>query len=83
MPLNGTKPLLKAEVSISVRPLRSNDQRMSDPSEDEILAVLKTMNKFSEKDHLNCGACGYDTCRNHSVAIIKGLAETEMCLPYH
>ena len=59
-----------------------DDQRTSDPSEDEIWAVLKTMNKFSEKEHLNCGACGYDTCRNHSIAIIKGLAETEMCLPY-
>jgi iron only hydrogenase large subunit-like protein/nitrogen-specific signal transduction histidine kinase len=59
-----------------------NDQSMSEPAEDEIIQVLKSMNKFSEKDHLNCGACGYDTCRNHSIAIIKGLAETEMCLPY-
>jgi iron only hydrogenase large subunit-like protein len=59
-----------------------NDQSMTEPAEDEILHVLESMNKFSEKDHLNCGACGYDTCRNHSIAIIKGLAETEMCLPY-
>jgi two-component system NtrC family sensor kinase len=58
-----------------------DDQRMSDPSEKEIRAVLKTMNKFREKDNLNCGACGYDTCRNHAIAIIKGLAENEMCLP--
>lgn len=64
------------------RTFKVNDQRMSDPSEDEILSVLETMNKFSENDHLNCGACGYDSCRNHSIAIIKGLAETEMCLPY-
>ena len=61
---------------------QKDDQRIHDPSEKEILEVLKTMNKFIEKDHLNCGACGYDTCRNHAIAIIKGLAENEMCLPY-
>ena len=59
----------------------ADDQRMIDPSEKEIRAVLKTMNKFKENDNLNCGACGYDTCRNHAIAIIKGLAEIEMCLP--
>ncbi|MGC9344169.1 MAG: [Fe-Fe] hydrogenase large subunit C-terminal domain-containing protein, partial [Bacteroidales bacterium] len=59
-----------------------DDQRMKDPTETGIREVLKRMNKVSEKDHLNCGACGYDTCRNHAVAISKGLAEVEMCLPY-
>ena len=59
----------------------SDDQRIHDPSEKEIREVLRTMNKFKEEDNLNCGACGYDTCRNHAIAIIKGLAENEMCLP--
>ncbi len=58
------------------------DQRIKDPSEAEIRDVLLEMNKRTEKDHLNCGACGYDTCRNHAIAIIKGLAEIEMCLPH-
>lgn len=40
------------------------------------------MGKYSVTDHLNCGACGYDTCIDHANAIVKGLAETEMCLPY-
>jgi iron only hydrogenase large subunit-like protein/nitrogen-specific signal transduction histidine kinase len=44
--------------------------------------VLFKMGKVSEKDQLNCGACGYDTCVDHAVAIVKGLAENEMCLPY-
>ncbi|MBN2666669.1 MAG: hypothetical protein JXR67_09175 [Bacteroidales bacterium] len=44
--------------------------------------VLASMGKFTEKDHLNCGACGYETCIEHAVAIKKGLAEVEMCLPY-
>lgn len=59
-----------------------NDQRMKDPTEAEIREVLKLMNKRTENDHLNCGACGYDTCKNHAIAISKGLAEIEMCLPY-
>lgn len=44
--------------------------------------VLFKMGKVSEKDQLNCGACGYDTCVEHAIAIVKGLAENEMCLPY-
>ncbi len=64
------------------RTFTNNDQRISDPSETEITEVLLSMNKFTPDDHLNCGACGYDTCRNHAIAIKKDLAETEMCLPY-
>ncbi len=59
-----------------------DNQRIPDPSEQQTSEVLRQMNKFSEADHLNCGACGYDTCRNHAIAITKGLAEIEMCLPY-
>jgi len=44
--------------------------------------VLARMGKHRPEDELNCGACGYDTCREHAAAIVKGLAESEMCLPY-
>jgi len=60
----------------------ANDRRIPDPNWEEIKKVLESMGKFSEKDHLNCGACGYDSCKEHAIAIIKGLAEEEMCLPY-
>ncbi len=40
------------------------------------------MGKISQSDYLDCGACGYETCYEHAVAIVKGLAENEMCLPY-
>ena len=59
-----------------------NDQRMALPSRDDIIETLKKMGKHDPGDHLNCGACGYETCEEHAVAICKGLAETEMCLPY-
>jgi len=58
------------------------DRRLPAPSNEEVLAALQAMGKYSPQDHLNCGACGYDTCIDHASAIVKGLAETEMCLPY-
>ena len=58
------------------------DRRMELPSREEIEKVLASIGKYSEKDHLNCGACGYETCEEHAIAIVQGLAETEMCLPY-
>lgn len=60
----------------------SSDRRKQKPSEDEVARVLASMGKITTRDHLNCGACGYDTCHDHAVAIVEGLAEVEMCLPY-
>jgi iron only hydrogenase large subunit-like protein/nitrogen-specific signal transduction histidine kinase len=58
------------------------NQRIPDPSEEQVRAILAKMGKITAADELNCGACGYDTCREHAIAIYKGLAESEMCLPY-
>ncbi|MBN2892789.1 MAG: 4Fe-4S binding protein [Bacteroidales bacterium] len=58
------------------------DRRLKQPSKQQIDEVLRKLGKFSEIDHLNCGACGYNTCVEHANAIIVGLAEAEMCLPY-
>jgi nitrogen-specific signal transduction histidine kinase len=61
---------------------QSEDQRLALPSKDHIAVALRTMGKSNPEDQLNCGACGYETCAEHAVAILKGLAENEMCLPY-
>jgi iron only hydrogenase large subunit-like protein/nitrogen-specific signal transduction histidine kinase len=61
---------------------RPEDHRIDIPDEDEVSRVLVSMGKLADKDHLNCGACGYETCTEHAIAITKGLAEIEMCLPY-
>jgi signal transduction histidine kinase len=63
------------------RSFTPRDQRIATPPERELRAVMGQMGKFTPNDELNCGACGYDTCREHAVAICKGLAESEMCLP--
>ncbi|MDZ7775193.1 MAG: [Fe-Fe] hydrogenase large subunit C-terminal domain-containing protein [Bacteroidales bacterium] len=61
---------------------KSADRRMQMPSREEIDEALANMGKYHDKDHLNCGACGYPTCEEHAIAIVQGLAETEMCLPF-
>jgi two-component system NtrC family sensor kinase len=58
------------------------DQRLAQPSRDEISKILARMGKEKPEDELNCGACGYDSCVQHAIAIHLHLAETEMCLPY-
>ena len=52
------------------------------PSEKEIKEVLKQMGKYSTADELNCGTCGYNTCREKAIAVLAGKAEISMCLPY-
>ena len=52
------------------------------PSESEIREALHRMGKFKPSDELNCGSCGYNTCREKAVAIIQGKAEVSMCLPF-
>lgn len=64
------------------RRFSNRDQRIPAPPEREIARILAEMGKLGPQDELNCGACGYDTCREHAVAIFKGLAENKMCLPY-
>ncbi|MGQ9618704.1 MAG: [Fe-Fe] hydrogenase large subunit C-terminal domain-containing protein [Candidatus Aminicenantia bacterium] len=52
------------------------------PSEEQIKEILGKIGKFKKEDELNCGVCGYSTCRDKAVAVFQGIAEIEMCLPY-
>ena len=52
------------------------------PSEEEIARTLKDMDKEDKNKQLNCGSCGYSTCREKAIAIIQGKAVKEMCLPF-
>jgi len=59
-----------------------DNQRVVKPGELLIKNTLFKLGKKSSDDELNCGACGYSTCKEHAIAIILGVAENEMCLPY-
>ncbi|MCQ2453088.1 MAG: histidine kinase [Clostridia bacterium] len=58
------------------------EQRAALPTEFEIRDILREMGKFKPSQELNCGSCGYNTCREKAIAIYQGKAEPSMCLPY-
>ena len=58
------------------------EKKLQVPSETDIMAVLRQMGKFKPSDELNCGSCGYNSCREKAIAIIQGKAEISMCLPF-
>lgn len=52
------------------------------PGKSAIDQVLKQMGKTRPEDELNCGSCGYDTCREKAIAVLQGKANIDMCLPF-
>ncbi|MFZ2955506.1 MAG: [Fe-Fe] hydrogenase large subunit C-terminal domain-containing protein [Candidatus Ozemobacteraceae bacterium] len=56
-------------------------RRLAEPIEQEIVEIMTLFGKFKPEDELNCGACGYPTCREKARAVYHGFAEPEMCLP--
>jgi signal transduction histidine kinase len=61
----------------------ADDQRFPPNfTSEQIEEVKRKLGIFNPDDELNCTACGYDSCHEHALAILKGIAETEMCLPY-
>jgi iron only hydrogenase large subunit-like protein len=61
------------------RSFTSDDQRIPEPPEEAILEVLKIIGKDSPDEEINCGACGYLSCRDFAATVAKGLAIPEMC----
>lgn len=61
---------------------RPNPVKVVNHSEHEILKVLSKIGKTTPEAELNCGACGYTTCREKAAAVIDGMAELDMCMPY-
>lgn len=59
-----------------------NYKTLPQPTEKDIWFILNLTNKFTNDDLLNCGACGYNSCREKAIAVYQGIAEVEMCLPY-
>lgn len=51
-------------------------------TEQELKEIFKSTGKIEQKDELNCGGCGYNTCREKAQAVYEGMAEMNMCLPF-
>ena len=58
------------------------DRKLQPPTESEIREILRQMGKVKPADELNCGSCGYNTCREKAIAIYQGKADVSMCLPF-
>ncbi len=58
------------------------DTKSAVPTEEEISTILRKMGKIRPEQELNCGSCGYNTCREKAIAIYRGKADISMCLPY-
>ena len=52
------------------------------PSEARIKEILISLEKRSREDELNCGGCGYSTCREKAISIHQGMSHKDMCIHY-
>lgn len=68
-------------VEIS-RCFNSRHVRKMPPSEAQIVATMRAIGINSPKDELDCGMCGYSSCREKAKAVLEGKAEIGMCMPY-
>ena len=75
-------PVEQPEESALQKMFTAIERKNQMPTESEITDILRQMGKRTPADELNCGSCGYNTCREKAVAIYQGKAEASMCLPY-
>ncbi len=79
----GKKDFDVSSLSCSLgKEFRDLSLKEKEPSEEEIEGVLRKIGKVSKKDELNCSSCGYSTCREKAIAVLRGKASLEMCLPF-
>ncbi|MCI8403170.1 MAG: 4Fe-4S binding protein [Lachnospiraceae bacterium] len=74
-------PKLSRDISLD-RQFQPSPPMNPLPTEEELRRILARTGKKSPDDELNCGACGYPSCREKAIAVFQGRAETGMCIPY-
>jgi iron only hydrogenase large subunit-like protein len=75
-----TVPNLEEE-SLFCATYREEAGLLREVSEEEIQQILEKTGKSDTQQQLNCGSCGYDSCREKAIAVALGMAEPEMCIP--
>jgi len=73
------EPLLSEDIRKQIKYI---DRKPNLPTETETSVILRQMGKMKTSQELNCGSCGYNTCREKAVAIFQGKADLSMCLPF-
>lgn len=70
------------DINLSCEHTEVNLGNNKEPTEEQIKEILAKTGKYEKEDELNCGACGYSTCREKAWAVFNGYADIEMCVPY-
>jgi iron only hydrogenase large subunit-like protein len=70
------------QIQIEEEYLLADNSNIGEWGENQIIKALESVGKFSIKDELNCGGCGYENCRNFAKALLDGRAEPAMCVSY-
>jgi len=65
-----------------IRDFTPDDQRLPEPSDEEIKEVLKVIGKMDYDDNVGCEACGYKSCKDFAYQVSKGLAKPDMCITF-
>lgn len=68
-----------SDLNTTFTPLENH---IKQPSEEELTKILQSLSKFKKEDEINCGACGYKTCREKAIAIYNNLSDPEFCMPH-
>ena len=76
-----SKDILEQEIPLDKK-FSDRSRTLKMPSEEELRDILRVIGKNKKTDELNCGACGYSSCRAKAIAVYQGKAEIGMCLPY-
>jgi iron only hydrogenase large subunit-like protein/uncharacterized Fe-S cluster-containing protein len=78
----GTQAAPPAEASLLDAAIRTPAPVLRPVGASAITAALASTGKTGPEDQLDCGACGYATCRDKAIAVVRGMAEPDMCIPY-
>ena len=68
------------DVDISAAYPRIEGRSMT-PTQEQIEEILHRTGKFKPEDELNCGSCGYSTCREKAWAVFNGYADIDINSP--
>lgn len=75
-------PVDMPETASILKPFPSQSVREEYPNEKQLTDILNQMGKLVPEDELNCGSCGYNSCREKAIAVFQGKADLTMCTPF-